>query len=80
MSQKTQKSMNLEESLKTLEDIVQTMENESLDLEKSIELFETGMRLTKNCHQMLTQAEQKVKQITETDEAYKLTDYITEDE
>ena len=44
-----------------LEQIVEQLESESLDLEKSIEVFEEGVALTKKCAKILESAEKKVE-------------------
>lgn len=56
-----------EKKLKRLEEIVQAMESEDLELEKSLGLFEEGVRLTKECQTHLTQAEQKVRMLLGVD-------------
>ena len=50
-----------EQALARLEEIVKGLENGSLPLDKSIELFEEGNALVKLCTQKLDAAEQKVK-------------------
>ena len=60
--------MDFEKKLTRLETIVQGMEGGDLPLEKSLELFEEGIRLSKECHVQLNQAEQKVKQLLGVDE------------
>ncbi len=53
--------MDFEKKLKRLEEIVEAMEDGELALEKSLQLFEEGVKLTKDCHLQLNEAEQKVK-------------------
>ena len=53
--------MNFEESLKRLNEIVSAIENGDLDLNKSLELFEEGTQIIKDCNKVLDEAEQKVK-------------------
>ncbi|HEX4924985.1 MAG TPA: exodeoxyribonuclease VII small subunit [Bdellovibrionales bacterium] len=60
--------MDFEKKLGRLEEIVQGMEGGDLALEKSLELFEEGIRLSKECHVQLNAAEQKVKQLLGVDE------------
>lgn len=60
--------MNFEKKLTRLEEIVQGMEAGDLPLDKSLTLFEEGIRLSKECHGELNQAEQKVKQLLGVDE------------
>ncbi|WHH59637.1 exodeoxyribonuclease VII small subunit [Petroclostridium sp. X23] len=52
--------MDFEKSLKQLEDIVRKLEEEELTLEQSMELFQQGVGLSKECSKMLDEAEQKV--------------------
>ncbi len=54
-------TIDFEKSLKNLEKLVETMESGELTLEKSLEAFEQGVRLTKECQQALQEAEQKVQ-------------------
>ena len=60
--------MDFEKKLTRLEEIVQGMEDGDLPLDKSLALFEEGIRLSKECHVQLNQAEQKVKQLLGVDE------------
>ncbi len=50
-----------EANLQRLETIVHQLENADLPLEKSIELYEEGMKLSRVCHQQLQEAEGKVE-------------------
>jgi exodeoxyribonuclease VII small subunit len=61
--------MEFEKKLKRLEDIVSSMEGGELALEKSLELFEEGVKLSKECHQQLNKAEQKVKLLMGIDDS-----------
>lgn len=53
--------MDFEKKLTRLEEIVKSMEGGDLTLENSLKLFEEGIRLSRECHGQLDQAEQKVK-------------------
>lgn len=53
--------MNFESKLKRLEEIVGEMESGDLPLEKSLKLFEEGVRLSKECNERLQKAELEVK-------------------
>jgi len=68
-------TLNLENALHTLEETVEKMEAGDLSLEKTLELFEKGISLTKTCQKTLTEAEQKVKQLMQDKGQYNLTDY-----
>lgn len=60
--------MEFEKKLKRLEEIVASMESGDLPLEKSLEYFEEGVKLSKECHQQLNKAEQKVRVLMGVDE------------
>lgn len=62
----TQKEYTFEQALARLEEIVRGLENGSLPLDKSIELFEEGNALVKLCTEKLDTAEQKVRILTES--------------
>ncbi|OGT22171.1 MAG: exodeoxyribonuclease VII small subunit [Gammaproteobacteria bacterium RIFCSPHIGHO2_02_FULL_42_13] len=64
MTNKNSKKQNLTDMLNNLDAIVEQMESEQLDLEKSLALFEKGISIIKDCQKSLTQAEQKVKLLT----------------
>jgi len=52
---------NFETSLNALERIVRDMEQGDLPLEKSLELFEQGVRLSRECQERLAEAERRVE-------------------
>lgn len=52
--------INFEESMKQLEEIANKLEQNDLDLDKSVELFEEGMKLSKQCSEILESAEKKI--------------------
>lgn len=54
------KETSFEELFKRLEKIVQEMEGEELQLEKSLTLFEEGVKLSETLRQELSKAEQKI--------------------
>lgn len=53
--------MDFEKKLSRLEEIVQKMEKGDLALDESLKLFEEGVKLSRECHQRLNDAETKVK-------------------
>ncbi len=59
------KSYPFEDSLKKLEQLVERMEQGDLSLEDSLKNFEEGIKLTRECQQALSKAEQKVKLLIE---------------
>ena len=52
---------SFEASLEALEQIVQQLEEGDLPLEKSLELFEQGIRLSRECQERLSQAERRIE-------------------
>ena len=57
---KTKKSFNLEQSIASLESLVDELESGDLPLEKAMQKFEDGIKLTRQCQAALKEAEQKV--------------------
>ena len=55
------KAANLEKSLQSLEKIVDELESGDLPLEKAMQRFEEGIKLTRACQTALRDAEQKVE-------------------
>tara|TARA_R110002167_G_scaffold55975_2_gene159079 strand:+ start:6003 stop:6263 length:261 start_codon:yes stop_codon:yes gene_type:complete len=56
---------DFEASLSELETVVNQMEQGELSLEASLQAFEQGIRLTRECQSILNQAEQKVQVLIE---------------
>jgi exodeoxyribonuclease VII small subunit len=52
---------SFEASLEALEAIVHQLEDGDLPLEKSLELFEEGIRLSRHCQERLNQAERRIE-------------------
>ena len=52
---------SFEASLEALEHIVRELERGDLPLEKSLELFEQGIRLSRECQERLSQAERRIE-------------------
>lgn len=61
MATKKAKSFNFEEALEELEALVTSMEEGELSLEESLQTFEKGIKLTRECQSALKKAEQKVQ-------------------
>lgn len=61
--------MDFEKKLGRLEEIVTKMEKGELNLEESLKLFEEGVRLSRECHQKLNEAEAQVKKLVGFDPA-----------
>lgn len=64
MSDKQPAAMSFEESLAELEKIVSALESGQAPLETSIQSYERGMALKKQCEQKLAEAQEKIEKIT----------------
>ena len=58
-------AVDFEQSLGSLQALVERLESGDLSLEESLAAFEQGVALTRDCQQALSQAEQKVQQLME---------------
>ena len=61
MTNSQEQARSFETSLEALEQIVQQLESGDLPLEKSLELFEQGIRLSRECQERLSQAERRIE-------------------
>ncbi|MDD4237831.1 MAG: exodeoxyribonuclease VII small subunit [Desulfotomaculaceae bacterium] len=59
-----EKEMKFEQALTRLEEVVKELEDGRLPLEKSLELFEEGISLTRICEARLDAAEQRITILT----------------
>jgi len=59
---------DFESAIAELEQIVKTLEEGELPLEKSLELFERGVKLSKFCHSTLEEAERRIEILDERGE------------
>jgi exodeoxyribonuclease VII small subunit len=65
---KAKKEPGFEESLQRLEEIVERLEDDELELEQSLALFEEGVKLAAACDQRLDEAEKKVALLLKNNE------------
>ena len=69
------KKLSLEEAMARLEEIVKELENEKLPLDKSLKLYEEGVRLAGKCSDELESAKRKIQILQQgKDGAIELTD------
>ena len=61
---KTKNPQTFETSLEELERIVRELERGDLPLEKSLELFEQGVKLSRACQERLNEAERRIEILT----------------
>lgn len=62
MSKKKSKN-NFEQDLSRLEEISRSLEEDNVELEKAISLFEEGVNLSKSCLKTLKEAELKITEL-----------------
>lgn len=58
-------TLNYEQALAELDELISDLENEPGGLEKSVTMFERGKALIKHCQKLLDTAELKVRQLEE---------------
>ncbi len=74
------KSTDFEASLAQLEAMVTQLEQGDLSLEQSLQTFEQGVKLTRDCQTFLTQAEQKVQMLIKQNEALQEVPFVLAEE
>ena len=79
MSRKTS-VRHFEDNLTELETIVAQLESNQLSLEDALKAFEKGVKLSQDCQSVLTQAEQKVQILLETNDGERLENFDPESE
>ena len=58
---------NFNKGLLQLEEIINKMESGELSLEDSLKYFEEGIKIHRQCHTALTDAEQRISVLSEND-------------
>ncbi|KTD23793.1 exodeoxyribonuclease VII small subunit [Legionella lansingensis] len=61
------KAIHFETSMAELEEIVMQLEKGELTLEESLKQFEKGITLARKCQQVLSEAEQKIELLANSD-------------
>ncbi len=61
MEEKEIEQKGFEELMAELKEIVESLEDKDIPLEKAISMFEEGMKISKRCSELLNQAEKRVK-------------------
>lgn len=79
MSNARKPSINFEKSLAELEGLVERMEEGNLSLEESLKAFENGIRLTQQCQQALSEAQQRVQMLVQKNEGLHAMPFADED-
>ena len=74
------KKFNLEKALNDLENLVEELESGDLPLEKAMEKFEDGIKLTRGCQTALKEAEQKVEILLKSAGGEELEDFEVDED
>jgi exodeoxyribonuclease VII small subunit len=74
------KSVNFEQALEELENLVEQMEDGELSLEESLAAFEKGVRIARECQEALKLAEQRVQVLLQQNGEEKLADFAATDD
>jgi len=61
---KDKKQISLEKNIIHIENIIEQLDTDELTLNSSLEEFEKGFKLIRNCQAELVNAEQKIKTLT----------------
>ncbi len=72
------KNASFEENMEQLEKIVTELENGELNLEESMEKFEKGIKISKDCNKILEEAEKKITILLNKDGELKEEDFIAD--
>ena len=67
-TEKNRTTERFEDQLEKLEEIVASLEDETVGLEEALKLFEQGMTLAKSCRSRLEEVEQRVRRLLETED------------
>lgn len=60
--------LTFEQALKRLEEIVEALETDDLDLEKSVQFYEEGVSMYRHCTQQLQRAEKRIDILQASDD------------
>jgi len=71
---------SFEQSMESLENIVTDLEKGNLNLDESVKKFEEGMKIAKQCNNILEKAEKKITILLENDGKIEEKDFETNNE
>jgi exodeoxyribonuclease VII small subunit len=73
--------IKFEKAMQRLEQIVDDLEKGELDIDKSLEIFEEGIKMSRVCSKKLNEAEAKIEKLTQNQKGELVTElFPTEDE
>ena len=58
--------IKFEKAMQRLEQIVEDLEKGELDIDKSLEIFEEGIKMSRVCSKKLNEAEAKIEKLTQS--------------
>ena len=70
---------SFEEQMENLEKIVAELENGNLNLDESVNKFEEGIKISKECNKILEDAEKKITILLQKDGEVKEENFISEE-
>lgn len=68
------KEIKFEKAMERLEVIVEELEKGELDIDRSLEIFEEGIKMSRVCSKKLEEAEKKIEKLTRDEKG----EFITE--
>jgi exodeoxyribonuclease VII small subunit len=71
--------IKFEKAMKRLESIVDELEKGEMDIDKSLEAFEEGIKMSRLCSKKLNEAERKIEQLTKNEKGELITDLFPVD-
>lgn len=72
--------LNFEKAIEQLEEIAKELEKGDLDLETSVSKFEEGMKLSKECNELLENAEKRITILLKEGDTLKEEKFVQEEE
>ena len=66
--------IKFEKAIQRLEKIVDDLEKGELDIDKSLEIFEEGIKMSRVCSKKLNEAEAKIEKLTQNQKGELVTD------
>ena len=76
MAAPEQNAGNFESSLDELEKVVKELESGDLPLDRSLDLFSRGMKLSETCRKQLEEAETRVEQLIRKEGMYQPVPFV----
>ena len=62
-SESVKQTLSFEEKMKKLEDIIQKLDSDEVQLEESLSLYKEGINLSKECDEILKNAQLEIEEL-----------------